>query len=71
MKVANELDILRAQGIQVNKPLRFRVGLSGQRVYGLLMLLQNRALASENYQDCREAVYFAEEIRGQVTKQGF
>ena len=71
METNEELDKLRAQGIQVKRLRPFRVGLSGKQTYDLLMLLQKNALAAQNYQDCREAVFFAERIREQVTKQGF
>jgi hypothetical protein len=71
MESSNKLDTLRTQGIQVNRVRRFRVDLGGQEVYDLMAFLQKQALAAENYLDCRQAVVFAEQIREQVTKQGF
>lgn len=71
MDSSKEFDALRSQGIKVNRARLFHVDFSGEQVYQLLAVLEQRAVAEQNYLDCRQAVAFAEGIRKQVHKQGF
>ena len=71
MKSAPRLERLASKGIRRNADQRFRVVLSGREVYGLLSVLEARAVAAGDYVTVSESVFYAEKIRGQVRSQGF
>lgn len=62
---------LETNGIRANNKRTFQVRLTGEEVYALLKVMEERAVECGNYLDVRQAVYFAERIREQVREQGF
>ena len=71
MENLEDLDKLRAAGVDVKRPEKFTLTLAGERMYELIQILEKRAVEAGDYYPCRECVLFAEHIRAQVKRQGF
>ncbi len=71
MDISTEIQSLETKGMRANGKRAFEVRFTGEEVYALLRVMEERAVACGNYLDVRQAVYFAERIREQVKEQGF
>lgn len=73
MAMTSSLDSasLQTQGIKHNRTGIFSLRLSGEDVYRLLQLLEERAAPQGKYLEVKQSVYFAEHFREQVRGQGF
>lgn len=73
MAMTSSLDLasLQTRGIKQNRTGIFTLQLTGEDVYGLLQLLEERAAPQGKYLEVKQSVYFAEHVREQVRGQGF
>jgi len=71
MNSSTDVATLQTRGIKRNRNGMFKLELTGEDVYRLLQLLEDRAVAETAYLEVRQSVYFADKLREQAREQGF
>jgi hypothetical protein len=66
-----DYELNRTAGIRANGNKVFEIEFTGQKLYELLRILEERALESEHYFKVEQSVLMANYIRTQAKEQGF